>query len=121
MKSIDWSNVTIEDILADPNKFGAPTFDQFRNNYGAYQRRQDDAMTAITQGPQQFRKDLNKIIFKINGVELPGEDAVETALLDHGYSLADIDIENQNSRLQKTIEMIPQGGGKYDIVVNFIP
>lgn len=121
MKPIDWANVTIEDIMADPNRYGAPTFDQFKNNYGAYQRRHDDAMTAISQGPSAFRKDLNRIIYQVNGVELLGEDAVEAALLDHGYSLQDIDIENRNSRLKKQIEMVPQGGGKYDIVVNFLP
>lgn len=120
-KKIDWSTATIEDLMANPNKYGAPTYEQFVLSYSKYQKRGDEAMVAITEGPQSFRKDLNTIKFQINGVELPNEEAVEMALLDHGYSLMDIDLENRDSRLKKTIEMVPQGGGKYDIVVNFIP
>jgi hypothetical protein len=49
------------------------------------------------------------------------EEQVEKALGDHGYTLADIDLENRDSKLKKEIDMIPLGGGKYDLVVNFKP
>lgn len=119
-RKIDWSKVTIEDLQADPAKYGAPTFVQFCANKGKYLGRYDDAITAIGDGPTKFRKDLNKIRYQIHYVDIK-ESEVERALSDYGYSLADIDLENQKSTLKKKMDMIPLGGGKYDIVVNFLP
>lgn len=116
------SSTTIEDLMKDPNAFGIPTFEQYQKNRAKWnpQMGAEDAMISMTEGPKKFRKDLNKIIFQVNGFEMV-EEQVERALGDHGYTLADIDLENQSSRLKKDIQMVPQGGGKYDLVVNFLP
>lgn len=121
-QAIDWSKISIEDLFRNPKRFGLPTLEEYRKGRGKWHPGSDgeQAMVSITDGPQQFRKDLQKIIFKVHGAEM-NQEQVERALGDHGFSLADIDMENRNSRLKKTIQMIPQGGGKYDIEVNFLP
>jgi len=114
-------NTTIEDLQANPNAYGVPTFEQFCREREKWMGRYDDSMATLSQGPTQFRKDLQKIIYQIHGVPLNSEEEVEKALADHGYTLADIDLEKRDSKLKKTINMHPKGGGKYDIVVNFLP
>ena len=115
-----FADATHDDIQADPRKFGAPTFLEYCLMREKYVGREDDGMIAITDGPRRFRKDLNKIKLQVNGFEAT-EGQVERMLGDHGYSLADIDLDNRNSRLKKQIQMVPLGGGKFDIVVNFLP
>lgn len=124
MNKIDFSKLTIDDLAANPKRFGLPTFEEFAASKSLREKmlgRPDDAMAAISAGPQKFRKDLKKIKFFIHGVHIPTEEGVETALGDKGYSLADIDLVNRYSRLKKEINMIPLGAGKYDIEVNFLP
>lgn len=120
-RRIDQST-TIEDLMANPHAYGIPSFEDYQRNPGKWNMgaNPEAAMESITAGPQKFRKDLNKIIFKINGKEMP-EDHVERALSDFGFTLEDIDLGNRKSLLKKDIQMIPQGGGKYDLVVNFLP
>lgn len=108
--------------MANPHDYGCPTFEEYCKNRTKWnpQDREDEGMIVLTDGPKKFRKDLLKIKMQWNGHEMSPEH-IERALLDNGYTLADIDLENRNSRLKKDIQMHPQGGGKYDVVVNFLP
>lgn len=112
---------TIEHLMANPNDYGVPTFEQFKMSREKYLGRSDDAMVSITDGPKAFRKDLKKIKFKVHGMDIETHEAVEKILGDHGYGLADLDLENRNSRLKKTVNMVPLGGGKFDVVIDLLP
>jgi len=112
---------TIEDLAANPHAYGLPTLEEYAKVRDAIWGRDDDGITAISEGPRKFRQDLHKIHYELNGKRLSSENEVERALSDYGYGLADIDLENRDSRLKKKVEMIPLGGGKFDLVVNFIP
>lgn len=106
--------------MQDPRKYGAPTFEEFCRGRG--RDRKDRQMIALTDGPQNFRKDLKKIRYFVHGNELQGEEAVEKMLADHGYTLEDIDLENKSGRLNKTINYVDVGGGlEHEIHVNFLP
>lgn len=107
--------------MENPKAYGLPTVEEYVKLRENLWGRSDDAMTSISDGPQTFRRDLNKIKYQIHGVDVPNENHVERALGDYGYSLSDIDIDNQKSKLKKQIEMIPLGGGRFDILVNFLP
>lgn len=108
--------------MRNPHKYGAPTFEEFARNKAKFQKRDDQSMVILTDGPDKFRKNLKKIKYFIHGVELSGEDAVEKALGDHGYSLEDIDLGNRGSALRKEINYVPVGGGlDHDVHVNFLP
>ncbi len=113
--------LTIEDILQNPHKYGAPTFEEFQRNPGRWKKRNDDAMVTLTDGPERHRSELKAIKYFVNGLELSGENEVERALGDHGYGLEDIDLTNRDSKLKKEITMVPIGGGlAHDVHVNFL-
>jgi peptidase E len=118
--AVDFNGASLEDLVANPHKFGCPSFEEYVKLREKYQPREDEAMISLTDGPNKYRNDLNKIKFQVNGFDMK-EEQVEKALGDHGYALADIDLENRDSKLKKEIDMIPLGGGKYDLVVNFKP
>lgn len=111
-----------EEILADPHRFGLPTFEEYRKMRSKILPREDRYLTAISDGPQNFRKDLKKIRYFVHGNPLSGEEAVEKMLLDHGYTLEDIDLEGKVGRLAKTIQLVDVGGGlEHEVHVNFLP
>ena len=114
-------DTTIDDLLADPKGFGLPTLEEYSKMRETYWGRSDDAMASIVDGPQSFRKDLRKIKFQVHGSDLSSAEQCERVLGDYGYTLEDIDLDNRNSKLKKQIDMIPLGGGKFDILVNFLP
>lgn len=108
--------------MADPNSFGAPTFEQFCKNPTKWRKRKDTQMIALSDGPTQFRKDLKKIRYFVHGEELSSEESVEQMLIDHGFTLDDIDLDNKSGRLAKTIDLVDVGGGlDHEIHVNFLP
>ena len=114
--------LTIEDILQNPHKYGAPTYEEFLVMREKWVRRPDEAMTKLTEGPTQFRKELKAIKYSFMGLSLSSEEAVEKALGDHGYSLDDIDPTNSHARLKTDMQQIPVGGGlDYEVHVNFSP
>jgi len=117
-------DTTVDDIMENPHKFGAPTFEEYKKNRNKWfpmiHANEESGMIALTDGPVRFRKDLKNIKLQVNGFDMKPEQ-VEKALGDYGYTLADIDLENRSSRLKKDIQMMPLGGGKYDVVVNFLP
>lgn len=118
--AVDFSTAQLDDLIANPHKFGCPTFEEFVLMRDQLVPRDDEAMISLTDGPKMYRRDLNTIKFQVNGFDMKPEQ-VEKALGDHGYTLADIDLENRDSKLKKEIQMEPLGGGKYDVVVNFLP
>lgn len=112
--------VSMEELMLDPHKFGAPTFEEFTRGRGRV--RKDQQMIALTDGPKNFRKDLKKIRYFCHGEELPNEESVEKMLADHGYTLEDIDLENKIGRLRKTINYVDVGGGlDHELHINFLP
>lgn len=122
MKLIDQAT-TMDDLMANPKAFGLPSFDDFKRNPQLYRRKSDDSMAILDRGPTKFRGDLQKVKYKINGVECGSQEMAETAILDAGYTLEDLEIgrEGSQSRLKYEMRMIPQGAGKYDVEVNFLP
>jgi hypothetical protein len=114
---------TIEDLAANPQKYGLPTFEQFAKNPQLYRMPKDSSMAILDRGPTKFRKDLGKVKYKVHGVELGSQEMAETAILDAGYTLEDLEIgrEGGKSKLKYEMKMIPQGAGKYDVEVNLLP
>ena len=104
------NQLTIEDLILAPHLYGLPTFEEFQRNPDRWKTRKDSTITKLTEGPEQFRKDLKKIRFFVNDLEVT-EDGVEGALADWGFSLEDIDVTNKYARLRHTIKMVPIAGG----------
>lgn len=122
MKSDSLKTLTVEDIARNPHRFGLPTYEEFCKNPTKWRRRDDEAMTRLTEGPSLHRKDLKRIRYFIHSVELISEESVEKALSDYGFTLADIDLTNKDSALKKEVNYVPVGGGlEHDVHVNFLP
>lgn len=50
----DFSEVSIEDIVENPTKFGMPTLEEFTKNKEKYMGRADDEITAVDRGDPQL-------------------------------------------------------------------
>ena len=122
MKSVT-NETTIEDLMANPKAYGLPSFEEFAKNPTPFRIRGDASMAILDRGPTSMRKDLGRVKYKINGVDIGSQEMAETAILDAGYTLADLELgrNGKKSRLNYEMNMIPQGGGKYDVEVNFLP
>lgn len=123
MKTIN-AATTIEDLQNDPHAFGLPTLHEFTMNKEKWMGRPDEHMIALTDGPRHNRKNLRRIKYFIKGIPLPNEEAVEKALADHGYTLADINLDDplsKKSALKKVLRNVDVGGGLFDVIVNFFP
>ncbi len=115
---------TIDDLFEDPKSYGLPSLAEFAQSK---MRKDMQARTAsfdsIDNGPRMIREMLNRVKFKINGVELANIEAAEKAIGDHGYKISDLEWgkDGRMSRLRYELNMIPQGAGKYDVEVNILP
>lgn len=111
----------MEDLMRDPTAYGVPTLQEFSRNRAKFFGHEDDDLISLFEGPVQYRKDLNKIKYQVYGCDIPSLEKVEAMMHDHGYTKADLDLKSRNPKLKRTMNMVPQGGGKYDVVVNFLP
>jgi len=112
MKELDkFHGISTDDIAQNPHKYGAPTFEEFKRNREKYIGRWDDGFSQIERGPDRFRKDLRKIHYEIEGVRCKTLEEVEKRAAEMGINL-------NTEKYQP--EMIPQGGGKYELLVKFV-
>ena len=118
----DFASATVEDLAADPHKFGCPTFEEFAMLRQQYFSQYDEAMASLGETSKLFGDRHRTTILQINGSPVSAEH-LETRLADEGYTHADINesLKNKNARLKKTVQLVDVAEGKYDVVVNFIP
>lgn len=118
-------DTTQDDLMADPHAYGLPTFEEFQKSPRQWRHRADQSMAALDAGfaANNLQKMLKKMKFKINGKSVPSLEYAERAILDHGYTLEDFELgkTGSQSKLKYEMNMKPQGAGKYDIEVNFLP
>jgi hypothetical protein len=123
LNPIDWKNTTTEDMLADPHKFGLPTFQEFCSYPGKWKRRNDESFQALDKGPSIFREALKKIKFFVNGKSLKSIEELEKALGDHGHQMSDLRLGNpRESKVKFDMQIKPVGGGlEHEVHVNIFP
>lgn len=119
------------DLIEDPKAYGLPTFQEFQKDRDRWLGKKDDIMSVLDQGPTSFRKDLKRIKYRVQGLEMKGLEEVETMLGDFGYSTEEVadalyaassgKIPSQAPKLKIKMDMIPNIAGTYDIVVDFFP
>lgn len=122
MKRID-RTTQVEDLARDPRSYGLPTFEEYAAHPGKWKLKKSDAFAAVDNGPIQIRHLLRKVKFKINGVSVGSLEEAEKAIGDFGYTIDDFEFgkPGMTSKLKYSSEMIPQGAGKYDVEINFLP
>lgn len=103
---------TIDEVLSDPTKFGAPTFKEFVRDYDKHKKNaKRDSFGAIDKGSQVLGKLVQKHEFEIEGHRCSSLERVEQIAKDYGWDLHELDYRP---------EIIPQGGGKHNILIKFI-
>ena len=105
-----FKEVKIEDLMADPNKFGAPTFEQFCKNPERFRGRADDILSSVDRGSSIIGS-VQKQVYEIEGVRCSTLEAVEKVAADMGIPLKELDYR---------AELIPLPGQKSEILVKFV-
>jgi len=110
-------NLTIDDIMQDPHKFGAPTFDEYCRDRDKYQGRWDDTFSAIDQGSRLgLQNHLTRMKYEIDGIRCDSLEEVEKRAIDLGL---DLSIAMTNGDLSFHPEVQDQGGQRCEIMVRF--
>lgn len=119
------ATTSMDDLQADPKAYGLPTYEEFSKNPHFWRERKDRSMSALDAGftASKLKNMMSKMKFKIHGKSVPSIEYAERAILDNGYTLEDFELgkSGKDSKLKYEMNMIPQGAGKYDVEVNFLP
>jgi len=102
---------TFEDLIESPEKFGAPSFAQFKRNKDFWMGRDDDVLTQVDKGSRLINKGLKKYRFEIEGYRCKSLEELESVILNMGLRLKDMEYKP---------EYVPLGGGEAEILVRFV-
>ena len=103
------ADTTINDILSDPAKYGAPTYMDYISNPGRWST---DNLALVDQSTQQLRQVLKSQVYTVFGVKCKTLERAESIAQEHGHKLRDMVPQPQ---------VIPVGGGYCEINVVFAP
>ena len=101
------------DILASPNKYGAPSFQEFKRNREKWMGRDDDKLASADEGSRVLKNGnrVKKHIYEIEGHRCKNLEQVEKTASNLGLNIKDLDYRP---------EVLPLGGGKCDVLVKFV-
>lgn len=101
----------LDEIIQNPNKFGAPTFEEFKRNKSKYVGRDDDSLAIVDKGSNNLCRVVENQIYEIEGFRCKTLEEVERIAGDYGIPLRELDYRP---------ELIPQGGGKAKMLIKFV-
>lgn len=108
-KSEELSKISLEDIAVDPHRYGAPTFEEFlQGKYIKYHETEEAKLAMLDNGPNQTRKQVNKIKWVVKGVMCETPEMAQRIAKD------------ENIDLRKYLpELVDIGNHKCDIYLHF--
>lgn len=103
-------DITIDDIARDPNKFGAPTFEQFLKGYAFFKNRnsEETKLAMLDEGPNQIKQQIRKIFWVVKEYKCETPEKAQAVAKD-----LNIDLKHYRPELRE------YGGGKCDIYLHF--
>lgn len=101
---------SMEQLLADPGRYGFCTFDDFRKNPAKWKPDPLQSFTSVEQAGTLFKKNIKKMKYEIEGYACDTLEAVQMTARQMGYREKD---------LEYRILIDPLGGGKVNMVVKF--
>ena len=101
----------LDDIAANPEKYGAPTFEDFCRNRDKYIARDDSSLADVDNGSNRLGRIAKKYIYEIEGYRCKTLEEVEKVAACQGIPLKELDYRPV---------LIPQGGGEATMLVKFI-
>lgn len=108
-----WESATTQDIMENPEKFGAPTLEQFIQRRNFYQKQYDSVFGRIDLGGKISNRYTDKQLFEIDGYRCKSLEEVERIARSEGI---DLDAVAKNY----TAEFQPLGGGKATVLIRFM-
>lgn len=86
-------DTTIDDIINDPKKYGAPTFEEFKHHKEQYQVRTQTVLDSIDNGSSMLRNHITGVRYEIFGIIVNRAVEAEKIANDHGYKKEDLEME----------------------------
>jgi hypothetical protein len=108
----DIGAATFDELIANPEAYGLPTFDQFAKNTEKYTGRDDDMFAEAEAGSRNLDRHVQRHIYEIEGYRCKSLHEVERIAKAQGIPLRELEYKPQ---------VIPQGAGKCDLLVKFVP
>lgn len=109
------NELTVEDVLENPTRFGMPTFEEFQKNPDKYKGRADEILESADKSTtvKQFRDLIERQTYSAFGFDCGTSlEKVERVILGEGYVLTD---------MQMVPRVSPEIGGKVRINIDFVP
>lgn len=104
------NSLTLDDIMADPTRFGMPTFDEFSKNPDKYKSRADDLLEKADVGSVNLKNIVRKYKYQVFGFDCDSLERVERIMKEEGHISTDFNM---------VPEIIPCGQNKCEILVKF--
>lgn len=103
-----------DDVIMNPHKYGMPTFAEFARDPEKYLGRPDEVLALADEGCSILRKGkaLRRHQYEIEGYKCKTIEEVQKVAAQQGIPLETLDYRPQ---------VLPQGCGKFDILVRFVP
>lgn len=104
-------SISVEDVLANPHKYGFPTIQEFAANPDKYRESLSKRLARVDQSSAVFKNSLERQTYKIAGFKVKTLEEVERIAREEGINLADCNFAPQ---------VLPGSmPGKVEIMVEF--
>ncbi|OPZ23000.1 MAG: hypothetical protein BWZ03_00668 [bacterium ADurb.BinA186] len=106
---LNLSELTLEQLAADPKKFGLPTFEEFRKNPSAYKFDEEARLGTVDAGSVILRN-IKRHIYYVNGYKCDSLEKAQDVAKNMGFVLGSV---NPEPDMQRSTD------GRYEIHVHF--
>lgn len=104
-------DATWEELSANPEKFGLPSFDRWAKEREKFMGTEDEVFASADKGSTLLSRSVQRHIYEIEGYRCKNLEEVERVAREQGINLKALDYRPQ---------LVQSGAGKYDIIVRFV-
>jgi hypothetical protein len=106
------SEITVEDIIESPKKYGLPTLSEFILNSDKYIGKKDGILAQASNSSQMgLRKYITKQVYWVDHYKCYTEEEAEKVLLQQGYDLREVDMEGK---------LVPTSSNTCEVHIRFV-
>ena len=105
------NDAAIQDMMSDPSKYGAPTFEQFKANRDRYIAREDHLFQQVERGSEMLKSRIKKYKFEVFNYRCKTLEEAEKVIRNNGFKLSDMEMAP---------ELIPLNSYDCDMLVKFV-
>jgi len=87
----NFMHLTIEDIIANPKKYGAPTFEEFKKNPEKFRRSKEALITSADGGTKNI-KGIKRHTYKVDGIKCESPEHCQRTMIERGLTEKDLNL-----------------------------